>query len=101
MSEINKGEKWRELFLGAYYICKQCGYAFPKQDKHEAIDLDYEDSAYGLDAHCPQCGATINQLKEPTAKISAIRNDKSPQIFRKQKSRNYRAIDRMRLGNQF
>jgi len=66
--------------LGAYYICKQCGYAFPKQDKQEAIDLDYEDNTYGLDVHCPQCGATINQFTKVTsAKVSQRLNDKSLQ----------------------
>ncbi len=100
MSEISKVKKMEGLFLGAYYTCKQCGYAFPKQDKQEAIDLDYEDSAYGLDVHCPQCGATLNQLKEPITKIFPSQNDKSPQRFRKQKSRNYRAIDGVRLGNK-
>jgi rubredoxin len=66
--------------LGAYYICRQCGYAFPKQDKQEVIDLDYEDNTYGLDVHCPQCGATINQFTKVTsAKVSQRLNGKSLQ----------------------
>lgn len=87
--------------MSAYYICKQCGYAFPKKDKQEAIDLDYEDSTYGLDVHCPQCGATTNQLKETKQRFPKFETINFLRDSEKQKSRNHRAIDRMRLGNQF
>jgi hypothetical protein len=41
---------------------------FPKQDKQDAIDLDYENSVYGLDVHCPQCGATIKPAQGANSK---------------------------------